>query len=399
MDAFNSLTHSPKRSVNAKNAGPMRGRILILLNDDEIAEQIISALGNRERVRIDRTTSVSEAVKRISDDEFDLILCDLDLGRESNWQFMNRPGRKNLNMRTVVLGRRAHFADAMAAIRAGAVDYLAQPADHDNVAARVWKAFDDAVRDRHKEATIHRLRRICKQLNAARLDVTSQIDDLCNDLVQAYDELAGQISHVTTVTEFSAIIQQELDVEDLLRTTLEYFLRRIGPMNAAVFLPGTADEFTLGAYINYDCPKDSADFMLDQLADVIPQQMIDETRVLEFRGDAELENWLGDNAHWLSDSHAVSFACRHEDECLAVFTLFRNMNMPFDDQFVPLMESVAEVFGKQLAHVIHVHHRALPPESDNEFGFGNDWSSDGDGFLGDPDHSDFDDNNSDDLAA
>jgi len=399
MDAFNSLTHSHNRSVNAKSAGPLRGRILILLPDNETTEQIISVLGKRERVRIDRTASVSDAVKLLTDDEFDLILCDLDLGRESGWQFMNRPGHKNLNMRTVVLGQRTHFSDAMAAIRAGAVDYLAQPADRDNLATRVWKAFDDAVHDRHKEATIHRLRRICKRLNAARLDVTSQIDDLCNDLVQAYDELAGQISHVTTVTEFSAIIQQELDVEDLLRTTLEYFLRRIGPMNAAVFLPGTADEFTLGAYINYDCPKDGADFMLDQLADVIPQQMIDETRVLEFRGDAELENWLGDDAHWLSDSHVVTFACRHEDECLAVFTLFRKMKMPFDDQFVPLMESVADVFGKQLAHVIHVHHRALPPDSDDGFSFGNDWSSD-DGFLGEgPDHFGFDDNNSDDLAA
>ena len=99
-------------------------------------------------------------------------------------------------------------------------------------------------------------------MNTARIDVTSQVDSLCNDLVHAYQELTDQISHVTAVTEFAAVIRQELDVEELLRTTLEYLLRKLGPTNAAIFLPAAGDEFTLGAYINYDCTKEAGNFLL-----------------------------------------------------------------------------------------------------------------------------------------
>ena len=375
MDAQNALTQPQFQSTNSSRSETRKraDRILIIDPDRTVIDQIVSYISQRESVSIETTNSYKEAQHLINETVYDLIICDREMAFQKNASILHAADDALTPTRIVVTGNQPDYNDAMTAIQAGAADYLVKPASSIDDIRRVWKAFDAAVQDRRKDASILRLRRICKRLNAARLDVTSQIDGLCNDLVNAYDDLAGQISHVTTITEFTAIIRQELDVEDLLRTTLEYFLRRIGPMNAAVFLPGMADEFTLGAYINYDCPKDNADFMLDQLADVIPQHMIEEPRVLEFRTNAQLDAWLGDDAHWLADSHVVSFACRHEGECLAVFTLFRNLDMPFDDDFVPLMESVAEAFGRQLAHVIHVHHRALPIDPDDDFNIENDW--------------------------
>ena len=44
------------------------------------------------------------------------------------------------------------------------------------------------------------------------------------------------------VTEFGGLIRQELDIESLLRTTLEFVLGRCGPTNAAVFLPTTSGD-------------------------------------------------------------------------------------------------------------------------------------------------------------
>ena len=46
----------------------------------------------------------------------------------------------------------------------------------------------------------------------------------------------------TTALEFTGLIKQELDIENLLRTTLEYVLGRSGPTNAAVFLPTTSGD-------------------------------------------------------------------------------------------------------------------------------------------------------------
>ena len=68
--------------------------------------------------------------------------------------------------------------------------------------------------------------------------------------------------------EFARLIQSELDVETLLRHALEFVLARIGPTNAAVFLPGSTGEYALGAYVNLSCPKETAEVMLDHLANI-----------------------------------------------------------------------------------------------------------------------------------
>ena len=71
---------------------------------------------------------------------------------------------------------------------------------------------------------------------------------------------------VTLASEFNSLIRQELDLESLLRVSVEFILGKSGPTNAAVFLPAASGDYSLGAYVNYDCPKDSAEVLMDQLA-------------------------------------------------------------------------------------------------------------------------------------
>ena len=45
-----------------------------------------------------------------------------------------------------------------------------------------------------------------------------------------------------------------------------HLLTKTGPTNAAVFLPDSVDHYGLGAYVNYDCPRESIAALLDALA-------------------------------------------------------------------------------------------------------------------------------------
>ena len=56
------------------------------------------------------------------------------------------------------------------------------------------------------------------------------------------------------------------------------------------------------------------------------------------------------------------FSCRHDDECLAVVTLFRDRRTGFGEDHVATLDTISELFGGQLARVIHIHHRHLPKE-------------------------------------
>lgn len=252
---------------------------------------------------------------------------------------------------------------AVEAMRMGAADLVARPFDPADLAKRVLDASRRARADRDRFAEVDRLRRACKRLSDARRQVARQVDSLCNDLADAYQELADHMSNAAITSEFAALVRNELDVESLLRTCLEFILGRTGPTNAAVFLPSNHADFALGAYVNYDCPKDSADVLLDHLADVLAPKIQDETGVIRMDTEDALARRMGDDAHWLEGSDVLAFSCRHDGDCLAVGVLFRDRKNPFSDDAVAQLKSVADIFGKQLARVVKIHHRHRPEEA------------------------------------
>lgn len=268
----------------------------------------------------------------------------------------------------IVVSRRAETEIAVDAMRAGAIDFIAWPCAPSELRLRIGAGMERLRQMADQQRRVDRLKRICKRLNSARQEVSEQVETLCDDLAGAYDDLAEEMSNVTLATEFGTLVQQELDVESLLRTTLEFLLAKMGPTNAAVFLPTGHDDFDLGAYVNYDVPKETADFLLDHLADVIAPRFEDERSMCHFETEGALRVALDDDAQWLSDSEVVVFACHEDDDCLAIITLFRDRSTPFTEDHLAQLEVMRDVFGKQLAKVVRIHHRHLPAQ-DNWPGF------------------------------
>ena len=166
----------------------------------------------------------------------------------------------------------------------------------------------------------------------------------------------------TIVTEFGGLIRQELDIEALLRTTLEFVLSRCGPTNAAVFLPTTSGDYSLGAYVNYDCPKETVDVLLDHLANTIAPKLADKSNLLHCKDRDALVRSLGQDAGWIGESCVVGFSCRQDGEALAVFLLFRDRLTGYSGQLVEQLRLIGDLFAQQLARVIRIHHRHLPKD-------------------------------------
>jgi DNA-binding response OmpR family regulator len=179
-----------------------------------------------------------------------------------------------------------------------------------------------------------------------------------------------------TSADLRALLSQELDVEALLRHTLEHVLARLGPTNAAVFLPGSTGEYQLGAYVNFSCPKETAEVMLDHLANVAAPRLDRTVGVIELRGDEQISEALGDSVEWLGAQRVLAFACRQEGETLAVFMIFRETGVPFPAGTATTLADVRDVFGAQLGKVIRIHHRHLPRDRWGAIGDGLDAADD-----------------------
>jgi len=320
-----------------------------------------------------------DAQAAIAHDRFDLVLLNPDLPDSKGLALVQFIHQTSPTTGVILFSNNPPVELLISALREGAIDLLQTPITKDEFSQRLDTALIKSRVDRQRNEHTTRLQRICRELNNARHDMAAQLDTLCRDMVTTYRDLTNQIEEEVLATEFRTILKQELDIEELLRTMLEYMLTKVGPTNAAVFLPDHDHHYELGAYVNYDCPRDSLGTLLDHLCQVICPQMEDTEQIISFSDAAEFAQCFNLDLDFLADSHVAAFSCLHEESCLAVVVLFRSQAHPFEDELAPLIDLMRNIFAEQLATVIQVHHRSRPSwpkeaeehdEQGDEFGYG-----------------------------
>jgi len=277
----------------------------------------------------------------------------------------------------VVLHDDAGHDYLLSAMRTGVADVLPEKVGESALATALERTLARARTARRallrEKRRTRRLRDLCRHLFRSRHELMKQMGSMCEGLSGSYRELSAQLRNVSMASELNAILRQELDIESLLRTVLEYALKKSGPTNAAIFLSNSHGDYSLGAYVNYDCAKDSCESMLDHLADVAAPAFEEREGAVVMRDFGEVCTALGREADWLQDSTMVALACRHDGECLGVMTFFRDRRNPFEDEAVQSLRIIGELFAQQLSRVIRTHHRHLPKDQ---------WGNPGDGGLG-----------------
>ena len=265
----------------------------------------------------------------------DLVLVAAD-DENVRWHSMAREFEGEFRM--VLASFTPSIEDAAEAMRVGMADLLVLDCPKREIARRIEAMVEAAQKKRAKDAP--------KPLS---LVPAKPVENDTTDM-----------DLVTVRAEFGVLARLELDVESLLRTTLEYVLHKIGPTNAAVFLPTAGQDFTLGAYVNYDCPKDCVDMLLDHVAAHVAPAIEADPNMRLHRGEEALDELMGEHAAWLTGCEAVTFAAEHDDEMLAAVALFRDDRDPFDTQTMRRLGVISDILAQQLARIIRVHHRHLP---------------------------------------
>lgn len=341
----------------APPSGP--ARILIVATETGGREPL-HALLRSSRHRCVCTDTLAEARSAVQREHFDLALINPTLPDGDGLELLSALQQDSLATKCIVISASDAQNVAVEALRRGACDFITLPLNLPDLAARCDVALLRARADRQRDERLDRLKAICKKLNLSRHEVIQQVDTLCKDLVTAYQEVAEQLSEVAMASEFRTMLKQELDVEDLLRTALEYLLTKTGPTNAAVFLPDSSGHFALGAYVNYDCPRENISVLLDHLCSAVCPQMMEEREIIEFEDVKEFADWIGFGAGALDDAQVLAFSCSHREECMAVIILFRSSKEPFKDELNEMLNVLRPIFAEQIANVIRIHHRASP---------------------------------------
>ncbi|MCB9686839.1 MAG: sigma-54-dependent Fis family transcriptional regulator [Alphaproteobacteria bacterium] len=145
-----------------------RGKLLILDDDQDLCD-LLTRGASRRGFETTATTDPSAGLELLGELDPDVVLTDLNMGRMDGLEVCRRVVERRPGTPVVVLTAFGSMESAVAAIRAGAYDFLAKPVDLDALAL----ALDRAVQHRRLTDEVRRLRA------AAR--TAPKLDDLVGD--------------------------------------------------------------------------------------------------------------------------------------------------------------------------------------------------------------------------
>lgn len=326
---------------------------------DCVHEVRLGSLLDEAGVAHDRVDLVDQALGTVVAKPFDLIVVSSTIGPENFAPLAGQVRRMSSSMRVLVAGGAPEPDELLAAMRAGATDWLDLSESSASILERLTVASRAVVEDRRRDERISRLKGICQKLAVNRDEFTRQMDALNDGLRDTVQDARGRADEAEVVGEFRGLLSQELDVEDLLRTALQYLLTKTGATNAAVFLHGSKpDQFGLGAYVHYDCPRTQAQPLLDRLGEEICERLAPRLDIIRFTDTREFVHSLGLAGAVLEDSELVAWSALHAGECMGVFFLFRNHAEPFLDEHAAMIDLLRPVFAAQMAKLVRIHHRS-----------------------------------------
>jgi DNA-binding NtrC family response regulator len=137
----------------------MSARILVV-EDEQAIRLALKGLLSREGYEIELAGDGAEAIARLGDDEFDLVLTDLSLGRgPSGMEVLEHAKQRRPGTAVVMITAHGNEKVAVEAMKTGADDYVPKPFDNDEIRVVVRRALDRYRLERENRLLLERLQR------------------------------------------------------------------------------------------------------------------------------------------------------------------------------------------------------------------------------------------------
>ncbi len=132
----------------------MSGSILIV-DDEKGQREILQTILKKEGYRIVEAPSAKEALARLAEEEFDLILTDLKMPGMSGMELLEAVLADDPQQAVVIMTAHGTIDSAVEAMRKGAFDYLEKPLERENLLLTLRRVFEHIALLRENRA-LHR---------------------------------------------------------------------------------------------------------------------------------------------------------------------------------------------------------------------------------------------------
>lgn len=172
----------------------MRGKILVIEDDQDMCDMLSVGLGRRGYTVL-TFTSGQEGLSAVQSQLTDVVLADINLPDKNGLDICNSIATNKPDIPVIIMTAFGSMDTAIAAIRAGAYDFVTKPLDMDMLAL----SLDRAVRYRNLQETVKKLRDAVK--------LPQSFDNLVGES-PAMEELFSKLSRIAD-SEASLLITGE----------------------------------------------------------------------------------------------------------------------------------------------------------------------------------------------
>ena len=122
-----------KNTENAKDISQYQDKSLLIVDDDNPLRERLARAMEKKGFKVSQAESVKSGINYIKQQKTSFAVVDLRLGDGNGLEVVKEIQKSNSKSRIVMLTGYGNISTAVAAIKEGAIDYLAKPADADDV--------------------------------------------------------------------------------------------------------------------------------------------------------------------------------------------------------------------------------------------------------------------------
>ncbi len=194
---------------------------LLIVDDEESVAVTMQAILQLDGHDVEMATRGDQAIKRIGETTFDLVLTDLRLDDLDGLQIVAEAHRRSPETIVIVLTGYASLESAVKALREGAYDYLLKPCDVEELRATVARGLDRGrmgqqlhQRVVEVEAANETIRRMNADLEGRVAAATADLEVRLQELAAAKAETQGHLEKLRELdklkSQFLSIASHEL---------------------------------------------------------------------------------------------------------------------------------------------------------------------------------------------
>lgn len=102
---------------------------ILIIDDEKAIRKTLSEILSFEGYKIDEAADGEEGLKRFSEKNFDLVLCDIKMPKLDGIEFLEKAREINADIPIIMISGHGNIDTAVEAVKKGAFDYISKPPD------------------------------------------------------------------------------------------------------------------------------------------------------------------------------------------------------------------------------------------------------------------------------